>query len=349
MKWKGDRIAFEVYGTSHAPEIGVRATGVPCGPLDGEALSRFMDRRRAKNEAFSTKRIEADIPEIVRAEGSFQAVIKNTNVRSGDYADLYGVPRPSHADYAAHLADGRLDFTGGGEFSGRLTAPLCVLGFAAKTLLSERGIRVSAWVSAIGAVRGATYRDGLTDAMLSCGEKGEWTPVKKEEMLAEIRCAAADKDSVGGRIECAVTGLRGGIGGGSFGSLEGKIATLAYLIPAVKGVEFGAGFDLAAMRGSEANDPLRYGTDGAVVFEKNDAGGINGGLSNGNAITLAVAVRPTPSIGKKQRSISLTDRADREIEIKGRHDACIACRAVPVLEAAVAIAVLDALLTEERK
>ena len=349
MQWKGDRISFEVYGTSHAPEIGVVATGVPYRPLDGAALARFMDRRRAKNEAFSTKRIEADNPEIEYGENGFRAVIKNTDVKSGDYADLYGIPRPSHADYAAHLRDGRLDFSGGGEFSGRLTAPLCVLGFVAKSILAERGIKVSAWVSAIGGVKGASYRTRLTEAMLSCGDEGEWTPAKKEEMLEEIRLAAADKDSVGGRIECAVTGLAGGIGGGSYGSLEGKVASLAYLIPAVKGVEFGAGFDLARMRGSEANDPLYYDEKGKVVFEKNDAGGINGGLSNGNAVTLAVAVRPTPSIGKKQRSISLTDGEDREIEIKGRHDACIACRAVPVLEAAVAIAVLDALLTEEKK
>jgi len=345
MKWKGDKIAFEVYGTSHAPEIGVRATGLPAVKIDRAALSAFMDRRRAKATAYSTKRFEADIPEIECTADAFRAVIKNTNVRSGDYADLYGVPRPSHADYAAHLMDGRLDFSGGGEFSGRLTAPLCVLGFAAKTALAERGIRVAAWVSAIGTVKGASYRGGLTAEMLSCGERGEWTPAKKDEMLGEIERAAAEKDSVGGRIEIAVTGLPGGVGGGSFGSLEGKIASLAYLIPAVKGVEFGAGFGLAEMCGSEANDPLRY-EGGEVTFEKNDAGGINGGLSNGNALTLSVAVRPTPSIGKKQRSIDLVKKENREIEIKGRHDACIVPRAVPVLEAAVAIAVLDALLEE---
>ena len=349
MKWRGDAIAFEVYGTSHAPAVGVTATGLPRVDLDTEALARFADRRRAKkDEAFSTKRIEADIPEISYEEGTFRAKIENTNVRSGDYADLYGVPRPSHADYAAHLRDGRLDFTGGGEFSGRLTAPLCVLGFAAKSLLAEKGIKVSAWVSEIGKVKGASYKDGLSEAMLTCGDKGEWTPAKKTEMLEEIRRAAADKDSVGGRIECAVTGLAGGIGGGSFGSLEGKIASLAYLIPAVKAVEFGAGFDLVKMRGSEANDPLRI-REGKVTLLKNDAGGINGGLSNGNALTLAVAMRPTPSIAKKQLSVDLARGEDREIEIKGRHDACIAPRAVPVLEAAVAIAVLDALLTEEKK
>ena len=345
MKWRGDNVKFEVYGTSHAPVIGVYAKGVPFFALDKEALSRFMDRRRAKNEAFSTKRIEPDLPEVTFNEGTFHASIKNQNVKSGDYGDLYGVPRPSHADYAAYLSDGRLDFTGGGEFSGRMTAPLCVLGFAAKSLLAKKGITVSAWVSEIGGVKGASYRTGLTQEMLTCGEKGEWAPQNKQEMTDVIARAAADKDSVGGRIECAVVGLAGGIGGGAFGSLEGKIASLAYLIPAVKGVEFGAGFALAEMLGSEANDPLRV-KDGKVTLLKNDAGGINGGLTNGNAVTLAVAVRPTPSIGKKQLSVDLVKGEDREIEIKGRHDACIVPRAVPVVEAAVAIAVLDAVLSE---
>jgi len=342
MKWKGDKIAFEVYGTSHAPEIGVTATGLPEFAPNEEAIARLLDRRRAKNEAYSTKRIEADLPEISFEKGVFRAVIKNTNVRSGDYSELYGIPRPSHADYAAHLTDGRLDFSGGGEFSGRLTAPLSVLGAVAKEILKEKGIRVSAWVAAVGKVRGASYEDGLTEEMLSSGEKGEWAPSHKEEMLEEIKKNAEDKDSVGGRIECAATGLPGGVGGGSYGSLEGKITSLLYLIPAVKGVEFGAGFRLASMRGSEANDPIRY-EEGEVRFAKNDAGGINGGLTNGNALTLAVAVRPTPSIGKKQLSIDLVNKRNVEIEIKGRHDACIVPRAVPVVEGAVAIALLDAL------
>ncbi len=347
MKWRGDNIAFEVYGTSHAPEIGVTATGLPALTLDKAALSAFMDRRRAKKEAYSTERLEADAPEITFEKGVFRAVIKNTNVRSKDYDDLYGIPRPSHADYAAHLMDGRLDFSGGGEFSGRLTAPLCVLGFAAKSFLKQRGVAVSAWVAQIGSVAGATYKTGLTDEMLSCGEKGEWSPLRKGEMLKEIENAAANKDSVGGRIECAVTGLPGGVGGGIFGSMEGKIASILYLIPAVKGVEFGAGFALAAMNGSEANDPLVI-KDGKIDFLKNDAGGVNGGLTNGNALTLSVAVRPTPSIGKKQRSVDLKTMREVEIEIKGRHDACIVPRAVPVVEAAVAIALADA-LSEERK
>ena len=347
MKWKGDKIEFEVYGTSHAPEIGVKAKGLPEVAFDAAGLSAFMDRRRAKKAAYSTARMEGDVPEITFSSDTLHAVIKNADVRSGDYNELYGIPRPSHADYAAHLMDGRLDFSGGGEFSGRLTAPLCVLGYMAKSYLSEKGIRVFAWVSEVGSVKGATYRNGLTEEMLSAGEKGEWSPLAKGEMLEEITRAAAEKDSVGGRIECAVTGYPGGIGGGLFGSLEGKISSLLYLIPAIKGVEFGAGFDLANMRGSEANDPLRV-EGGKVAFIKNDAGGINGGISNGNDITLAVAVRPTPSIARKQQSIDLVKRENVEIEIKGRHDACIVPRAVPVVEAAVAIALVDALLKEEK-
>lgn len=347
MKWKGDKISFDVYGTSHAPEIGVRATGMPLLEPNAEELMRFMDRRRAKDESFSTHRMEDDIPEITEREGLFYAVIKNTNVRSGDYADLYGIPRPSHADYVAYLKDGRLDFSGGGEFSGRMTAPLCVLGFVAKKILAEKGITVAAWASAIGKVEGASYRNGLTDEMLTSGEKGEWAPLAKEEMVAEIERVAAEKDSVGGRVECAVLGLNGGIGGGTFGTLEGKIASLLYLIPAIKGVEFGAGFALAEMQGSEANDPLYY-EGNEVRFAKNDAGGINGGLANGNAVTLAVAFRPTPSIGKKQQSIDLVNKQNVEIEIKGRHDPCIVPRAVPVVEAAVAIAILDAVTEGEK-
>ena len=347
MKWKGDKIAFEVYGTSHAPEIGVKATGLPAVRFDLEGLRAFMDRRRAKQAAYSTARLEADEPEITLSEGLFCAVIKNGNVRRSDYNELYGIPRPSHADYAAHLMDGRLDFSGGGEFSGRLTAPLCVLGYMAKCLLREKGVRLSAWVSEVGGVMGATYKSGLTEEMLSAGEKGEWSPLRKGEMLEEITRAAAEKDSVGGRIECAVTGFPGGVSGGVFGSLEGKIASILYLIPAVKGVEFGAGFDLVNMRGSEANDPLRV-EGGKVAFIKNDAGGINGGVSNGNAITLGVSVRPTPSIAMKQQSVDLVKKENVEIEIKGRHDACIVPRAVPVVEAAVAIALADA-LSEEKK
>ena len=345
MKWRGDRITFEVYGTSHAPEVGVKATGLPTVEIDREGLAFFMDRRRAKKAAYSTKRIEPDLVEILEEGDSFHAVIRNRNVRSGDYDELYGIPRPSHADYAAHLADGRFDFSGGGEFSGRLTAPLCALGFVAKSYLASRGIGVSAWVSRIGEVRGADYKEGLTKKMLTCGEKGEWTPLRKGEMLSEIKRAAAARDSVGGEIECAVTGLPGGIGGGAFGSLEGKLSSILYLIPAIKGVEFGAGFALAGMRGSAANDPLRM-KGGRVIFTKNDAGGINGGISNGNIITLAAAVRPTPSIAAKQESIDLVKRRNVEIEIRGRHDACIVPRAVPVVEAVVAIALMDALMEE---
>ena len=342
MKWRGDKIAFEVYGTSHAPAVGVWATGLPYSSLDEHALARFLERRKAKNAVYSTKRTEADEPEIAWTEAHFHAEIKNTNVRSRDYSDLYGVPRPSHADYAAYLMDGRLDFSGGGEFSARLTAPLCVLGGAAKQLLEKRGIRVSAWVSRIGNIQGADYLNGLTNEMLSAGEMGLWAPLREKEMTEEVAAAAAEKDSVGGEVQCAVTGLPGAVGGGSLGSLEGKIASICYLIPAVKGVSFGRGFGLSQMRGSEANDPIAL-RDGKVEIVKNDAGGINGGLSNGNPVTLSLAFRPTPSIARAQRSVDLVNKQEKIIEIHGRHDACVVPRAVPVAEAAVAIAVLDAM------
>jgi len=344
MKWRGDKICFDTFGTSHSREITITATGLPEHTVDKVAMETLLDRRRAKVTAYSTKRIEADVPVIMKDDDMFfRAEIRNTNVRSGDYNDLYGIPRPSHADYAAHLMDGRLDFSGGGEFSGRLTVLLCVLGSVAKEILRGKGVTVSAWASEIGGVHGATYKKGLTEEMLSCGEKGGWTPAKEEEMLSVIARAAENGDSVGGRVECAVMGLPGAVGGGKFGSLEGKISSALYVIPAVKAVEFGLGFDFASALGSEANDPLRI-ENGEVTIVKNDAGGINGGLSNGNPVTLGVAFRPTPSISKKQLSVDLVKKENREIEIKGRHDACIVPRAVPVVEAAVAIAVLDAML-----
>lgn len=347
MKWRGDEISFEVVGSSHAPSVILSAKGIPPFEADEKKILAFMERRKAKKAVYSTKRFEADVPEISREGDSFRVEIKNTNVRSGDYADLYGIPRPSHADYAAYLSDGRLDFSGGGEFSARLTAPLCALGSVAKQILEERGIRVSAWVSKIGKVKGASFRNGFTNEMLCAGERGEWAAEKQEEMEREIALASQEGDSVGGEIECAVTGLPGAVGGGSFGSLEGKISSLCFLIPAVKGVSFGGGFALSEMRGSQANDPLRA-ENHEIKIVKNDAGGINGGLSNGNPVTLSLAFRPTPSISLSQQSVNLVTRENVTVSIKGRHDACVVPRAVPVVESAVAIAVLDALLPFEK-
>ena len=349
--YKGKKISVEIYGESHAGEIGVKVCGFPNFRFDMEKLSEFTGRRKPSSAVFSTKRKEADVPEFYGAEngeinGSFEAVIKNSDTRSGDYNELYGKPRPSHADYAWYLKDGALDFTGGGRFSGRLTAPLCIAGGIALQYLESLGIRISAYVSSIGNVKGRTYKDGALSAMEAAKKREGVFPslAQKEEMLAEIEKAFKSRDSVGGKVECIISGLAGGIGDNLFGGLEGKIASLVYSVPAVKGVEFGSGFALAEMRGSEANDGLCY-ENGKVKFLSNRSGGINGGISNGADITFTAAFRPTPSISSPQRTVDLVTRENAVIEIKGRHDACIVPRAVPCVESAAALAILDEIET----
>lgn len=352
MKFNGDKITVEVYGTSHASEIGVKFSGFPKFKIDETGLKEFMARRSAKNAAYSTSRIEPDEPAFVSGvtdgeiTGDVRAVIYNRNVRSGDYNELYAKPRPSHADLAAYLKDGRLDFSGGGEFSGRLTAPLCIAGGIAKQILGSRGVKVCAYVSEIGGVKAKSYKT----SHVTCAEtekiKGFPALSNVPAIEAKILEAKTSGDSVGGVVECVVEGFPAGIGNALFGGLESKISSAVFGIPAVKGVEFGDGFALAEMFGSEANDPIRV-ENGVFYTETNRSGGINGGISNGMPITLAVAFRPTPSIAKPQKSVNLETKENVGIAIKGRHDACIVPRAVPVVEAAVSIALLDELLSEK--
>lgn len=349
-KFIGKNIQLEIYGESHAECIGVRAKGFPRHEIDEAALGEFMARRRAGSGVFSTPRVEADEPVFYGLESGFTtecwgAEIVNANKKSSDYNELYGRPRPSHADYAWHKKDGTLDFSGGGRFSGRLTAALCVAGGVAKQILSKMGIRVEAYVSRVGAVQARSYKTSpITGGEVARLRSGAFPSLdKKEEIIAEITGIKQESDSVGGAVECIVDGLCAGVGDNLFEGLEGKIAGLVYGVPGVKGVEFGAGFGLSSMRGSEANDPL-YFEDGRVVFGSNNAGGINGGISNGNAITLAVAMRPTPSIGVEQDSVDLVSGQNIKIKVHGRHDACIVPRAVPCIESAVALAILDEIL-----
>lgn len=347
--FSGKRITVEIYGESHAEKIGVKVTGFPDFKIDFGALSAFTERRKAAGDLFSTARKEPDIPIFYGLDGDrvsggkFTAEIVNTDVKSKDYSALYGRPRPSHADYAWHLKDGALDFSGGGRFSARLTAPLCVAGGVAKQYLEKKGVRVESYVSSVGNAFGRSYKDGvLSIDEITALRQGFPSLDKKEEMLAEIRNAKADGDSVGGTVECVVTGLSGA-GDNLFGGLEGKISALVFAVPAVKGVEFGDGFALSRMRGSAANDGLYY-KDGKVAFYSDRAGGINGGIANGAPITLRVAFRPTPSISKPQKTVDLVKKENAEIVINGRHDACVVPRALPVVESAVALAILDEIL-----
>lgn len=347
--YQGNKLKVEIFGASHAPEIGVIVNGLEGQTADFELLKSFMARRRAKATAYSTKRLETD--EVIIEKGfdgkvfdkEFKAVIKNKEQRSKDYDNTVRTPRPSHADFVAwsKYGDG-FDYRGGGKFSGRLTAPMCIAGGIAKQILEKKGIKIYAYISQIGTVKGKSYRDGGKISKPS----DEFFPLLdesvKDKMMQEIEDASAQLDSVGGVIECVVEGMPVGAGEYMFDSIESIISHLVFAVPAVKGIEFGWGFELPKMRGSNANDSFYY--DGDVVKTRtNHNGGINGGLSNGMPITFRVAIKPTPSISKEQDTIDMAQKKNVKLSIEGRHDACITPRAVPVIEAVTAIAIYDCL------
>ncbi len=325
----GNRYRFTIWGQSHAPAIGVTIEGLPAGfRPDMEALASFLARRAPGGGPFSTPRKEADAPEILSglADGvtcgaPLTAVIRNTDTRSGDYENLRRVPRPGHADYPAMVKYGEArDVAGGGQFSGRLTAPLCIAGGLAIQLLSREGITVRAHILSIG---------------------GEDDPLN---MTVRMQAARDAGDSVGGVIECVCEGVPAGLGDPMFGGMENRIAQIVFGIPAVKGIEFGAGFRAAAMTGSENNDSYYFDEDGAVRTRTNHAGGILGGITTGMPIVFRAVCKPTPSIGLEQDSVDLASGKAAKLIVEGRHDPCIVPRAVPVVEAAAACAVYDALL-----
>lgn len=340
-KWQGKKISVEIYGESHGEKIGIICKNFPKFKFNKDSLSKFLARRQGGNGYGTTPRKEGDEP-IFTGEvesGNFEAYILNENKKSQDYSYLYGKPRPSHADYCTYVKDGVLDFSGGGRFSGRLTAPYCVAGGIVKEFLLGKGIRIYAYLQSVGKVEGKSYKEGVSEEELK-GISGFPSIDKSQEMIFEIESARADGDSVGAICECVVYGLKAGFGNDYFEGLESSISSLVYAIPAVKGVEFGSGFDIAKMRGSEANDGLQYDS-GNVVTKTNNAGGINGGISNGMPITFRVAFRPTPSISKVQNTVDLVNKCNTEISVKGRHDACVAVRALPVIESAVSLAIYD--------
>lgn len=355
------RLTVSIFGQSHAPAIGVTVDGLPSGQeVDIDELQAFLSRRAPGTGSWSTPRKEGDKPEFLSglSDGKtcgapLAAVIRNTNTRSGDYANLRDIPRPGHADYTAQIKYGGFqDAAGGGHFSGRLTAPLCIAGGICKQILARRGIFVGAHIAAIGGVPDKPFDpvDLTKDEVLAPGRK--LFSVNDDEagkkMQEAIDTAKAELDSLGGLIECAVVGLPAGLGDPMLDGMENRIARLTFAIPAVKGVEFGAGFDVANMRGSENNDPFYFDGD-TIKTRTNHAGGILGGITSGMPLVFRAAVKPTPSIGKMQDSVSLSRRENTKLEIKGRHDPCIVPRAVPCVEAAAAIAVYDALLEQEQR
>ena len=346
-------VTVAIFGQSHAPAIGVTIDGLPAGlPVDLDALQQFLRRRAPGQNAWSTPRKEADAPEILcglsngRTCGApLTAIIRNTNTRSGDYDNLRDTPRPGHADYTAQIKfSGAQDVAGGGHFSGRLTAPLCIAGGICLQLLEKQGVTVRARIVSVGAVT-----DG-SPFLSPVGEKAfpAVSDAAAAAMQAEIAAARADGDSVGGVIECVIEGLPAGVGDPMFGGLENLISRTVFAIPAVKGIEFGAGFAAARMRGSENNDPFRV-ENGTVVTETNHCGGILGGISDGMPIVFRAAFKPTPSIARQQRSVSLGQMENKTLVIQGRHDPCIVPRAVPCVEAAAAIAVLDAVMARKKE
>ena len=349
----GNALKITIFGQSHAPAIGVCMEGFPAGfTPDFDELNAFLARRAPGQGAYTTARREPDRPEflagLVRGHtcgAPVTAIIRNTDTRSGDYAAFTDVPRPSHADYPAQVKwQGAQDSAGGGHFSGRLTAPLCIAGGLCLQYLHARGIEITAHIERIGTAQDRRFTPTQPEP-LAKAKLPVLDPDSAEAMLAQIAAAKAEGDSVGGCIECAVTGLPAGLGSPMFGGMENRLAQILFGIPAVKGVEFGSGFACAGMRGSEHNDPY-FMQDGAVRTRTNHAGGILGGLTTAMPLIFRVAIKPTPSIARPQESVSLQRGEDTVLEIHGRHDPCIVPRAVPCVEAAAAIAILDALLEE---
>ncbi len=344
---------YTIFGESHGPAIGVVLSGVPAGlALDLDAVQRELDRRAPGKSELSTPRREADAPQVL--SGLFDrkttgaplcALIQNTDTRSKDYERTKDLARPGHADYAAHVRYGGCnDYRGGGHFSGRLTAPLVFAGAVAKQLLAPRGIHVGAHISSIYGVNDEALEDWESLRAASAKPFPVLDDAAGEEMRRAILDAKEDGDSVGGAIECAVFGLPAGLGDPDFGrNAEGIFSQYLFAVPAVKAVGFGAGAAFSLMRGSEANDPLYMDGDGSVKAEQNCAGGINGGITNGMPVVFEVTLRPTPSIARPQFTVDMAKGENAVLELRGRHDPCVVPRAVPVIEAAAALAACELL------
>ncbi|MBR1418584.1 MAG: chorismate synthase, partial [Synergistaceae bacterium] len=346
----GDKVKFSIFGQSHGEAIGVVIDGLPAGEaIDLNELDKFLDRRRTGKNALSTQRREADKPiflsgvtqrdnNLITCASPLCAVIKNSDQHSQDYAELLDKPRPGHADYTAYVKwQGNADMRGGGHFSGRLTAPICIAGGIAKQILARKNIFVGAHLAECAGVRDKNFNSVNLNNDLFNAVADKSFPVIDDEagvkMQAEILKAREDGDSVGGIIECAVINLEAGLGEPMFDGIESRLARVLFGIPAVKGVEFGAGFIAARLKGSENNDAFKI-SNNKVMTLSNNSGGILGGITNGMPVIFKAAIKPTPSISKPQQTIRLSKLEDTELIIKGRHDPCIAHRAVPVIEAA---------------
>ena len=351
----GEMIRLSIFGQSHGAAIGMTLDGVPAGlPVDFDKLQVFLNRRAPGQNDWSTPRREEDRPEFLSGilngfttGAPIAAIIRNTNTRSGDYQNLKNCPRPGHADYTAQMKYGGFqDAAGGGHFSGRLTASLCIAGGLCKQWLEQEGVRIGAYITNIGGVYGEEL-DRVEPDMDSI-RTGFPVVEDEEQQVAHafrdcIEQARKQGDSVGGEIECFVTGLPAGLGEPMFGGMESRIARIIYGIPAVKALEFGSGGYVAYQYGSNSNDAFTT-QNGEIRTLTNHCGGILGGITTGMPLIFRAAVKPTPSISKPQQTVNLETGEVTTIQIKGRHDPCIVPRAVPVVEAAAAIAIFDAWL-----
>ena len=352
----GRNLRMTIFGESHGKGIGLVLDGLPPGtPIEEEFIKEEMARRAPGKNQMSTQRQEKDA--FIIESGVFEGkatgtplcvLIPNSDQHSKDYSLLKDVMRPGHADYAGKVRyKGFNDYRGGGHFSGRLTAPLVFTGAVAKTVLAQKGIVVGAHVARIGKITDDLFNPlgEMTERLMAL--RKFTLPVlddgKASLMEAEIMAAREQMDSVGGIVEVMAVGMPPGIGDPFFDSLESRLSHALFSVPAVKGIEFGAGFALAARKGSEANDPMTF-DKGKVRTTRNNNGGITGGITNGMPVLFRVAIKPTPSIGQPQQTVNVTEGKDTILEVKGRHDPCIVPRAVPVIEAVTAWVLLDMLL-----
>lgn len=349
----GSKIKLSIFGESHGNAIGITIDGIPAGfSIDMDKIMMEMARRAPGKSSLSTPRKESDIPEIL--SGYFEgkttgtplcAIIRNSNTKSKDYSKLKDVMRPGHADYTGAVRyKGFNDYRGGGHFSGRITAPLVFAGAICKQILEVKGIIVSAHINSIGKIKDCSFLESdISDELLNSFKEKELPLINtklEDEMRQEILSARSSGDSIGGTIECAILGVSPGIGDPFFDSVESTLAHLMFSVPAVKGIEFGKGFDISKMRGSEANDEY-YLENGNIKTKTNNNGGILGGITNGMPIIFNVAIKPTASIFKEQKAVNIITMEETTLCIEGRHDPCIVQRALPVIEAVAAIGITE--------
>lgn len=364
MKMKsylGQNLKLMLEGESHGEYVCARVSGLPKGfKVNEQELMAFMKRRQGGNLPFTTPRKEEDMPifetgmtDAYVTDGDELTVkIYNKNVRSGDYNGFADTPRPSHAEYTAQMRYGKdIDLRGGGHFSARLTAPLCAVGGILKQILAEKGIRIGTHLYSVGNTKDTPFSlEGVSSEDFLRVLDSEELPVMSREsaegMKRELFDAMKEQDSLGGVVECAVIGLGAGYGDPLFEGIENRIAGAMFGLGGVRGIEFGAGFEATKMRGSEHNDPFEI-KDGQVVTKTNNCGGVIGGISDGMPIVFRVAFKPTASIGKEQDTVSLSRMENAKITVKGRHDPCIAIRALPCVESVAAAVIADIIMSKD--